>query len=59
MDEDGPNASMVFIVLLLINLFVYGFSVAIEYVNEKEVERKAVEEKDKNAARLMKILNNP
>ena len=59
MDEDGPTASMIFAILLLINLFIYGFSVAIEYLNEKEVERRAEEEEDKSAVRLMQILNSP
>ncbi len=58
MDEDGPTASIIFIILLLIDLLIYGFSIAIESLNEKEVERKAEEEQDKKSIQLMKILNN-
>lgn len=58
MDEDGPTASILFVILVLINLFYNGFSTAIEQLNEKEVERKAQEENDKKSAKLLKILND-
>lgn len=59
MEDDGPTASIIFIILVLIQLFLYGFSIAIDQLNEKEVERKAEAEKDKNARRLMRILDSP
>ena len=59
MEDDGPTASITFVILLMINLVIYGFRTAMEYVNEKEVERKAEEEKDKSSIRLMKLLNSP
>jgi len=59
MDDDGPNASIIFIVLVLLNILYYGFSVAKEYVNVKEAERRAEEEKDKKALRLLHILKDP
>lgn len=60
MDDGGTAASIVlFIVLLLIDVFFYGFGAAISALNEKEVERKADEEKDKKSIKLKKIIANP
>lgn len=60
MDDSGPTASIIFfIVLLLIDMFFYGFGAAINSLNEKEVERRADEDKDKRAIRLKKIIDNP
>ena len=60
MDDSGPTASIIFfIVLLLIDMFFYGFGAAISSLNEKEVERRAEEEKDKKSIRLKKIIDNP
>ncbi len=59
MEEDGPNAGIIFVILVLINLFIYGFSIAMEHLNEKEIERKAEEEEDRKSVRLLKIVNNP
>ncbi len=60
MDDGGTAASIVlFIVLLLIDMFFYGFGAAISALNEKEVERKADEEKDKKSIKLKKIIANP
>lgn len=60
MDDSGPTASIIFfIVLLLIDMFFYGFGAAINSLNEKEVERRVDEDKDKRAIRLKKIIDNP
>lgn len=60
MDDDGPTASIIFfLVLLLIDVFFYGFGAAISSLNEAEVERRAEEEKDKKSVRLRKIIGNP
>ncbi len=59
-DDSGPTASIIFfVVLVLIDMFFYGFSSAITSLNEKEVERKAEEEKDKKSQKLVKIIGNP
>lgn len=55
---DGPTAGMIFAVLLLVDVFFYGFGAAIVLLNEKEVERRA-EEKDKKAVKLKSIISNP
>lgn len=60
MDDGGSAASIIlFIVLLLIDMFFYGFGAAITALNEKEVERKAEEEKDKKSIKLKRIIGNP
>ena len=59
-DEDGPTASIIFfIVLLLIDMFFYGFGAALDSLNEKEIERKADEEKDRRSLRLKKMIGSP
>lgn len=59
-DDSGPTASIIFfIVLLLIDMFFYGFGAALDSLNEKEIERKADEEKDKRSIRLKKMIGNP
>ena len=60
MDDSGPTASMIFfIVLLLIDMFFYGFGAALDSLNEKEVEKKADEDGDKRSVRLKKMLFHP
>lgn len=60
MDDSGPTANIIFFaVLLLIDLFFYGFGAAISSLNQKEVERRAEEENDKKSVRLKKIIGNP
>lgn len=60
MDDGGSAASIImFIVLLLIDMFFYGFGAAITALNEKEVERRADEEKDKKSIKLKRIIGNP
>ena len=56
MDDSGPTASIIFVVLLFIDVFFYGFGAAISNLNEKEIERRAEEEKDKKSIRLQKIM---
>lgn len=59
MDDEGPTASIIFVIFVLIGFLYYGFSTALEYVNEKEVERKAEEEKDAKSIHLLSILKDP
>ncbi|MGN0166755.1 MAG: hemolysin family protein [Acetatifactor sp.] len=60
MDDSGPTASIIFfIVLLLIDMFFYGFGAALGSLNESEIERRADEEKDKKSIRLKKLIGNP
>ena len=60
MDDDGPTASIIYYVaLLLVDVFFYGFGAALVLLNEKEIERRAEEEKDKKALKLKRIISNP
>ncbi|MCD7835821.1 MAG: hemolysin family protein [Lachnospiraceae bacterium] len=59
MDDGGPANIALFIILILIDVFFYGFGAAVMELNGKEVERRASEEKDKKSVRLLKILDNP
>lgn len=60
MDDEGPTASMIiFLILLFVDMFFYGFAAAVNALNENEVERRALEEKDKRSVRLFKMISNP
>lgn len=60
MDDSGPTASIIFfMVLLLIDVFFYGFGAALGSLNQSEIERRADEEKDKKSIRLRKLIGEP
>lgn len=60
MDDDGPSAGIFFFILLvLIDLFFYGFGAAVGALNSKEITRRAVEEKDKKSQKLTKFISRP
>ena len=52
--DDGASASIIilFFVLLLFDAILFGFSKALHLMNEKEIERRAAEEKDKRSILL-------
>lgn len=55
MGDDGPTASiLVFIALLLIDVFFYGFGAALTTLEGKELKGE-----DKRSARLKQIMENP
>ena len=58
MDDGGAAACTIvlFFALLLIEAVLYGFSKAIYLMNDKEIERKATEEKDKKSIALFEII---
>lgn len=56
MGDDGPTASIIlFIILLLVNVFLYGFGAALSALNGKERE----ESEDKKTKRLNRMVENP
>ncbi len=60
MDDGGPAASIfLFIILLLIDMFFYGFGSAIHCLNVKDIDKRAKENKDNKSLRLSIIMNNP
>ena len=58
MDDGGASACSIFIffALLTIEAILTGFNKAIPSLNEKEIERRAVEEKDKKSILLYRII---
>lgn len=58
MDDGGTSVFIIiiFFVLLLMEAILYGFQKAISLMNEKEIERKAEEEKDKKSLLLFEIV---
>lgn len=58
MDDGGTSVFIiiVFFILLFIEAILYGFQRAIGLMNEKEIERKAEEEKDKKSQLLYEIV---
>ena len=59
MDDSGPAGFILFLLLLIVDAFFYGFGAASVNLNNKEIERRAEEEKDKKTIRLVKIVNEP
>lgn len=59
-DDGGPTASIIiYVALLFVDVFFYGFGAALSSLNRAEVERRAEEEKDKKSVRLNAIIGNP
>jgi putative hemolysin len=57
--DEGPLVSIIlFICLVCIDMFFYGFGAAISQLNSKDTMRQAVEDKDKKSLRLSRILNH-
>lgn len=60
MDDIGPTAStMLFIAMLLIDFFFFGFGKAVRGLNSNEIDRRAEEDGDKRSKRLSGIINKP
>ena len=58
MDISGPVAILLFFLLLLVDMFFYGFDAAIDNLNEKEILHKAEEEKDRRSVRLSEMVSS-
>ena len=58
MDDGGASACsmIVFLLLLFVEAILTGFNKAIGLMNEKEIERRAEEEKDKKSILLSRII---
>lgn len=59
MDYGLAASIIIFLLLLFVDMFFYGFGSAITSLNKKELERRAQEEKDKKTLRLQQIVENP
>lgn len=59
MEDGGPTATIMLVLLVLIDMLYYGFSATIDQLNVKEIEERAEEEKDRKSIRLLKVINEP
>ncbi|MBR4085187.1 MAG: HlyC/CorC family transporter [Lachnospiraceae bacterium] len=57
--DDGPTASIILVIMVLINMIYNGFSAAMSQLNIKEIEEKALKKKDRKSARLLKLIHTP
>lgn len=59
MDDGGPTASiLLFFVLLILDIVIFGFSAALQNLNLKEEERRFIEEHDRKSYRLCRLVRN-
>lgn len=50
---------LVFFLLLLVDMYFFGFGAAVNSLNFKDIARRAEEEKDKKSMKLQKIIEDP
>ena len=59
MDEGLPSVSIIaFFVILIIDVFVHGFGMAIEHASKDEIEKKSNENKDGLSTGLLNLMDN-
>ncbi|MCR5558004.1 MAG: hemolysin family protein [Butyrivibrio sp.] len=59
MDEGSPSVSIIILLaVLLIDILVHGFGVAITHIKEEDVEKKSQDNKDKISSGLLKIIKD-
>ena len=59
MFEHGPVGFVLLFVLIIFDIFIYGFQAVLSSIDEKELERRAEEEKDRKAAIIAAYVDNP
>lgn len=60
MDSAGPLAGIVILFVLFIFEFIfYGLGSAIQNINYKDIQKKAIEKNDKKSIRLSRIMSDP
>ncbi len=59
MDEGLPSVSiLIFCIILIMDVLVHGFGVALGHVREEEIEKKALENKDKLSAKVLDAIRD-
>jgi putative hemolysin len=57
MDEGLPSVSIIlFLVILLVNFLIHGFSIALSHLKEEDLEKKALENKESISRKLMELM---
>ena len=60
MDDSGPTASIIlFLILLFVDMFFYGFGTAVSSLTVKDIDKGSAGGNDKKTLRLRKILLEP
>ena len=59
MDEGLPSVSIfAFFVILIVDILIHGFGIAIDHSSKEEIEKKSSENKDKLSEKLLLLLEN-
>jgi putative hemolysin len=59
MDEGLPSVSILaFFVILIIDVFINGFVMALEHVSKEEIEKKSIEKKDSISIKLLALMES-
>lgn len=59
LDNDGPVCLILLLFLIIIDIIVYGFQTALGVIDEKEIERRAKEDKTDKASKIRFFLDHP
>ncbi len=59
MELSEPEATIILLVLLLINMFYYAFHATLDQLNTKNITEKAEEKNDRRSIRLLRVLEQP
>lgn len=57
--DEGPTASILLVIMVLINMIYNGFSAAMEQLNIKEIEESIEKSKTRKSERLLKLIHAP
>ena len=59
MDEGLPSVSiLIFFIILIMDVLVHGFGVALGHVREEEIEKKVLENKEQLSAKILKAIKD-
>lgn len=59
MELSEPEATIILLLLVLVDLIYYGFHATLEQLNIKEITEKAEEKNDRRSIRLLEIIDRP
>ena len=59
MEDGGGAASLIFAVVLFLDIFFFGFGAASRQLNSKEIEKRALEDGHKKSLWMLWLINEP